>query len=223
MGHPALGIGLYDPLECSARLFVLHVVKKGQGMIEFLGRAGGIEVDGTQHGLLVAGFLPLSWTGTGRQDTDNNSPSPKRVPESKREYCSVRHIHPPLDALEKVSYFYQRMSPTTTRTEIRSGECTGIEDEHNLADFIVTDFKELCHQGGYARLGESINETGRRAVFKGTDDLVGEPSRRVGLQGVDVILCRVKFVKRTSESEVLREQVTQLLDLFPGEEDLHIL
>ena len=43
MGHPALGIGPYDPLECSARLFVLHVVKKGQGMIEFLGRAGGIE------------------------------------------------------------------------------------------------------------------------------------------------------------------------------------
>ena len=73
MGHPALGIGPYDPLECSARLFVLHVVKKGQGMIEFLGRAGGIEVDGTQLGLLVVGFLPLGRTGTDHQKTKNKA------------------------------------------------------------------------------------------------------------------------------------------------------
>ena len=94
--------------------------------------------------------------------------------------------------------------------------------EYNLADSIVPYLEELCHQGGYARLGESINETGRRTVFKGTDDLVGEPSRRIGLQGVDVILCRVKFVKRASESEVLRETSDSTLLYLPRQKKISI-
>ena len=55
---------------------------------------------GPQNGLRLVGLLPLGWTGAGHQNTENNSPSPKRGSKSRRGKGLLQHIEPSVGRLK---------------------------------------------------------------------------------------------------------------------------